>query len=121
VARFYDLAPAHVDNSKYDCASEVILHLQFIRIIVSLACILLICHCDVCIIRINTYLILFQLESQKLLAENSASMYIKKVEARINEEAERAKYYLDVSTEPRIVEVVEEELIKKHMKTIVEV
>lgn len=61
------------------------------------------------------------MESQKFLAENSASVYIKKVEARINEEAERAKHYLDESTEPRIVEVVEEELIKKHMKTIVEV
>lgn len=62
-----------------------------------------------------------QLESQKFLNENSASVYIKKVEARINEEAERAKHYLDESTESRIVEVVEEELIKKHMKTIVEV
>lgn len=61
------------------------------------------------------------MESQKFLAENSASVYIKKVEARINEESERAKHYLDESTEPRIVEVVEEELIKKHMKTIVEV
>jgi cullin 3 len=61
------------------------------------------------------------LESQKLLAENSASVYVKKVEALINEEAERAKYCLDDSTEPRIVEVVEEELIRKHMKTIVEV
>jgi len=60
------------------------------------------------------------LESQKFLAENSASVYIKKVEARINEEAERAKHYLDESTERRIVDVVEEELIKKHMKTIVE-
>lgn len=48
-------------------------------------------------------------------------MYIKKVEARINEESDRAKHYLDESTESRIVEVVEEELIKKHMKTIVEV
>lgn len=62
----------------------------------------------------------YRLESQKFLAENSASVYIKKVEARINEESERAKHYLDESTEPRIVEVVEEELIKKHMKTIVE-
>lgn len=62
----------------------------------------------------------YRLESQKFLAENSASVYIKKVEARINEEAERAKHYLDETTEPRIVEVVEEELIKKHMKTIVE-
>ncbi|KAI5737524.1 hypothetical protein M8J76_014379 [Diaphorina citri] len=60
------------------------------------------------------------MESQRFLAENSASVYIKKVEARINEEAERAKHYLDESTESRIVEVVEEELIKKHMRTIVE-
>lgn len=61
------------------------------------------------------------MESQKFLAENSASVYIKKVEARICEESERAKHYLDESTEPRIVEVVEEELIKIHMRTIVEV
>jgi len=61
------------------------------------------------------------MESQKFLGENSASVYIKKVEARIIEEGERAKHYLDESTEQRIVEVVEEELIKKHMKTIVEV
>ncbi|XP_012281078.1 cullin-3 [Orussus abietinus] len=62
----------------------------------------------------------YRMESQKFLAENSASVYIKKVEARISEESERAKHYLDESTEPRIVEVVEEELIKIHMKTIVE-
>ncbi|KAF7283447.1 cullin 3 [Rhynchophorus ferrugineus] len=62
----------------------------------------------------------YKVESQKFLAENSASVYIKKVEARINEESDRAKHYLDESTECRIVEVVEEELIKKHMKTIVE-
>lgn len=61
------------------------------------------------------------MESQKFLAENSASVYIKRVELRIQEEADRAKHYLDESTEKRIVEVVEEELIKKHMKTIVEV
>lgn len=60
------------------------------------------------------------MESQKFLQENSASVYIKKVETRINEESDRAKHYLDESTESRIVEVVEEELIKKHMKTIVE-
>jgi cullin 3 len=62
----------------------------------------------------------YKMESQKFLAENSASVYIKKVEARINEEAERAKHYLDESTEMYIVEVVETELIKKHMRTIVE-
>lgn len=54
------------------------------------------------------------------MAENCASVYIKKVETRINEESERAKHYLDESTESRIVEVVEEELVKKHMKTIVD-
>lgn len=32
-------------------------------------------------------------------------MYIKKVEARINEEAERATHYLDQSTEDPIVKV----------------
>ncbi|XP_014206441.1 cullin-3 [Copidosoma floridanum] len=62
----------------------------------------------------------YKMESQKFLAENSASVYIKQVEARITEESERAKHYLDESTENRIVEVVEEELIKKNMKTIVE-
>lgn len=62
----------------------------------------------------------YRLESQKFLEENSASVYIKKVEQRINEEAERAKHYLDESTEQQIVHVVEEELISKHMKTIVE-
>jgi cullin 3 len=62
---------------------------------------------------------MLQLQSQKFLAENSAAVYIKNVEAQINE-GERTKHRLDVSTEPRIVEVVVE-LIEKHMKTIVEV
>lgn len=62
----------------------------------------------------------YRMESQKFLAENSASVYIKKVEARINEEAERATHYLDQSTEEPIVKVLEEELISKHMKTIIE-
>lgn len=48
---------------------------------------------------------MFQSESQKFLAENSASVYIKKVEARINEEAERARHYLDKTTEEPIVRV----------------
>lgn len=60
------------------------------------------------------------MESQKFLAENSASVYIKKVEARINEEIERVMHCLDKSTEEPIVKVVERELISKHTKTIVE-
>lgn len=80
-----------------------------------------------------------QAESQKFLGDNSASVYIRKVkttasllydsgkmlhlqvEARITEEAERATRYLDASTEERITKVVEDELIKAHMHTIVEV
>uniref|UniRef100_A0A8C5DG41 Cullin-3-like n=1 Tax=Gouania willdenowi TaxID=441366 RepID=A0A8C5DG41_GOUWI len=62
----------------------------------------------------------FQMESQKFLAENCASVYIKKVEARINEEIERVMHCLDKTTEEPIVKVVERELISKHMKTIVE-
>lgn len=54
------------------------------------------------------------------LAENSACVYINKVEARINEEIGRAIHCLDKSTEESIIKVVERELISKHMKTIVE-
>ncbi|CAH0700615.1 unnamed protein product [Spodoptera exigua] len=62
----------------------------------------------------------YRMESQKFLAENSAAVYINRVEARIAEEAERARHYLDESTEPRVVAVLEHELIERHMKTIVE-
>ncbi|CAH3163837.1 unnamed protein product, partial [Porites lobata] len=63
----------------------------------------------------------YKLEGQRFLAENSASVYMQKVEARINEESERAKRYLNPTTEELIVKVVEEELqIHKHMKAVVE-
>ena len=62
----------------------------------------------------------YKIESQHFLEENSASVYIRRVESRIDEEAGRATYYLDVSTEPRIIEVLENELIKKNMQIIVE-
>lgn len=62
----------------------------------------------------------YRMESQKFLAENSAAVYINRVEARISEEAERARHYLDESTEPRVIAVLEHELIERHMKTIVE-
>ncbi|KAF0770731.1 cullin-3-like [Aphis craccivora] len=62
----------------------------------------------------------YKMESQKFLDENSACIYIRRVESRIIEESDRAKHYLDDSTESRIVEVIEVELIKRNMKTIVE-
>lgn len=61
------------------------------------------------------------MESQQFLNENNSCVYIRKVESRIMEESDRAKHYLDVSTECRIIEVIEEELIKRNMKMIVEV
>lgn len=62
----------------------------------------------------------YRVESQNFLAENSASVYVHKVEQRILEESERAKNYLAFSTEAKIVEVLELELITRNMKTIVE-
>uniref|UniRef100_A0A1I8HXY7 CULLIN_2 domain-containing protein n=4 Tax=Macrostomum lignano TaxID=282301 RepID=A0A1I8HXY7_9PLAT len=63
----------------------------------------------------------YRSESDDFLAENcSASLYIKKVESRMAEEMERARHYLDRSTEPKIIAVLEEELISRHMRTIVE-
>ena len=46
-----------------------------------------------------------QAESQILLSENSAPVYLRKVEARFNEEVERARHYLDPSSEQRITRV----------------
>ncbi|KAK2489941.1 hypothetical protein MC885_004738 [Smutsia gigantea] len=62
----------------------------------------------------------FQMESQNFLVENSASVYMKKVETGINEEIEQVIHCLDKSTEEPIRKVVGRELISKHMKIIVE-
>ncbi|KAM8839512.1 LOW QUALITY PROTEIN: cullin-3-B-like [Synchiropus picturatus] len=62
----------------------------------------------------------YQVESQSLLPECSAIIYIKKVETRIQEEIDRVTHCLDQMTEEVIVKVVENEMIYKHMKTIVE-
>ncbi|KAI5200471.1 Cullin-3 [Manis pentadactyla] len=64
----------------------------------------------------------FQKQKQRKTSttENSASVYIKKVEARINEELEQVMHCLDKSTEEPIGKVVARELISKHMKTLVE-
>lgn len=62
----------------------------------------------------------YGMESQRYLSENCASTYIREVEKRIKEEQERAQKYLDPGTERKIVDVVEEQLLTKHMHTIVE-
>ncbi|VDN05739.1 unnamed protein product [Thelazia callipaeda] len=62
----------------------------------------------------------YRAESQNFLLENSASVYVKKVEECLMEESNRAKMYLDKGTEQKILEVLDEELINRHMMTIVE-
>lgn len=63
----------------------------------------------------------YRAESENFLSENTAaSLYIKKVEARILEEVTRARYYLDRTTEEKIVRVLEDELINRHMRAIVD-
>ena len=62
----------------------------------------------------------YKVESQNFLAENSASVYIHKVEQRIGEERERALHYLDKGTEARIVDVSSLEFIKDVVRKNVE-
>lgn len=88
----------------------------------------------------------YRLESQEFISSNSAADYMKKVthsfpsslpydtepidnlgingnqvSDRIQEEMERVTHYLDSGTEAKIKEVVEQELIAAHMKTLIEV
>lgn len=42
------------------------------------------------------------------------------VENRLDEEHERCSYYLTEKTEPKIREIVEQEMIAKHLKTVME-
>ena len=62
----------------------------------------------------------YMAESGAFLAQNpSAILYINKVEQRIDEEAARVYHYLDASTGPKLVRVLEQELISRHINTIV--
>eukprot|EP00066_Takifugu_rubripes_P025487 XP_011614753.1 PREDICTED: cullin-3-like [Takifugu rubripes] len=63
---------------------------------------------------------LFQLESEKFLAEQSADKYLTKVEDIITQECERVLSCMDISTKERIIQVVEQVMITDHMQTVVE-
>ncbi|KAK0404401.1 hypothetical protein QR680_017439 [Steinernema hermaphroditum] len=62
----------------------------------------------------------YQNESQRFLADNSASVYLRKVEECLAEESQRAKMYLAANTEAKILGVLDTELIMKHMDTIID-
>ncbi|KAH7967935.1 hypothetical protein HPB52_004174 [Rhipicephalus sanguineus] len=57
---------------------------------------------------------------QQYINTKDAFEYLAQVEQHINEESERAKQCLDDSTVVPVVQVVQKELIGKHMKTIVD-
>uniref|UniRef100_A0A914HNV9 Cullin family profile domain-containing protein n=1 Tax=Globodera rostochiensis TaxID=31243 RepID=A0A914HNV9_GLORO len=58
--------------------------------------------------------------SQKFLAENSACVYVHKVNESLIEEVQRSERYLDKITEAKIIDVLNDELISRNMTTIVE-
>ncbi|KRZ66892.1 Cullin-3 [Trichinella papuae] len=62
----------------------------------------------------------FREEGLRYLSENNAGAYIQKVQQRINEESIRARHYLDAMTEVKIIKVLEEELISKNLRIIVD-
>lgn len=62
----------------------------------------------------------YRIESQEFIASNSCPDYMRKVEARREEELERVRHYLDPASEPKVREVVEEELITNHTRTLIE-
>ncbi|KAJ1356851.1 hypothetical protein KIN20_014688 [Parelaphostrongylus tenuis] len=57
--------------------------------------------------------------STSFLASNSANLYVEKAEKCLRDESERAKRYLDPQTEAKVLDVLENVLIKEHMHTIV--
>ncbi|CAG8553320.1 17700_t:CDS:10 [Rhizophagus irregularis] len=62
----------------------------------------------------------YRVEGQMLVGEYDAPEYMKKVDKRLNEEEQRVRHYLSQTTEPKIRNIVEEELISKHLKTVIE-
>ncbi len=62
----------------------------------------------------------YRAESQAFIAENPCPVYMVKAEKRLNEEQTRVTHYLDRSTEPKLRSIVEDELVKAHATTLVE-
>ncbi|KAF9331573.1 Cullin-3 [Podila minutissima] len=62
----------------------------------------------------------YRLESEDLVRRFDPPDYMKKVENRLDEEKLRCNHYLTAKTEPKIRLIVEQEMIAKHLKTIME-
>jgi cullin 3 len=62
----------------------------------------------------------YRVESQEFIFSNSCPDYMRKVEARRQEELDRVRHYLDSCSEHKVKDVVERELITNHIRTLVE-
>ncbi|KAF2077580.1 hypothetical protein CYY_001121 [Polysphondylium violaceum] len=62
----------------------------------------------------------YQGESQAFITTCSCPDYMKKVEICLKEELERVSHYLDNSTESKLREVCEKQLISNHMRTLID-
>eukprot|EP01112_Ceratiomyxa_fruticulosa_P003545 TRINITY_DN1386_c0_g1_i3.p1 TRINITY_DN1386_c0_g1~~TRINITY_DN1386_c0_g1_i3.p1 ORF type:complete len:747 (+),score=118.94 TRINITY_DN1386_c0_g1_i3:321-2561(+) len=62
----------------------------------------------------------YRVESQEFISGNSCSEYLKKAEIRLKEEFDRVSHYLDPSTEPKLREVTEKELLTTHLKSLID-
>ncbi|KAK9814178.1 hypothetical protein WJX72_001668 [[Myrmecia] bisecta] len=62
----------------------------------------------------------YQVEAQEYMSSSDCPEYLKKAEKRLAEEIERVSNYLDPISEPKILNVVETELIANQMKSLVE-
>lgn len=58
-------------------------------------------------------------ESQQFIECCDCGDFLKKAERRLNEEIERVSHYLDANSEAKITNVVETEMIKCHIQTLV--
>ena len=58
-------------------------------------------------------------ESRRFLATSDCPEYLKKAEGRLNEEVARCGAYLDASSAAKITAVVDREMIREHMRTLV--
>ncbi|KAF9292151.1 Cullin-3 [Mortierella alpina] len=62
----------------------------------------------------------YRVESDELVRYFDPPEYMRKVEERLEEEQLRCSHYLTEKTEPKIRIIVEQEMIAKHLKTIIE-
>jgi cullin 3 len=62
----------------------------------------------------------YRMESLEYLSQNTCPEYLRKVEQRLNEEIARVGHYLSHSTETKLLECLEKEMIITHARTLID-